>query len=119
MRGPVGVIAWGAGVPVQMALYEDDGLGPAARLAQTGAVMLFNNGPNEWDIGATDIPAGDYWVMLHTGGLTPLNRTLNGDNNHEEALRAPVPFGNGFPAFMDDEQIIQDYQYNLYMVVED
>lgn len=115
----LGVISRGAGVNVRLALYNHDGLGPDTRIVQTGAVALYANGVNEFDVGATDIVPGDYWVMLHTEGSTQLARTFNGDNGHEEALRTGIPFADGFPAMMTDEMVINDYRYNLYMVVED
>jgi hypothetical protein len=115
----LGVIAGGAGSDVRLALYDHDGAGPANRIVQTGAVTLFAVGPNEFDVGATPIMPGDYWVMLHTNGLTSLHRTLNGDNIYEEAVRTGIPFGDGFPPMMNDEVVLNDYRYNLYMVVED
>jgi hypothetical protein len=115
----LGLIAWGAGANVRLALYDHDGVGPANRLVQTGAVMLYANGNNEFDVGATPIAPGDYWVMVHTEGNTPLRRTPNGDNGYEEALRAAIPFAAGFPVAMNDEMVITDYRYNLYMVVEE
>ncbi|MCX4246105.1 hypothetical protein [Paraliomyxa miuraensis] len=113
------VISGGAGVDVRMALYTHDGVGPADRIAQTGAVTLYANGVNEFDVGATTIMPGEYWVMLHTAGSTPLARTFNGDNGYEEAVRINIPFMDGFPMTMNDEMVITDYRYNLYMVVED
>ena len=115
----LGVIAGGAGQQVRLALYDSDGAGPDARIVQTGAVELFAPGPNEFNVGATPIDPGEYWVFLHTSAMTPLARTFNGDNNYEEGLRVSVPFDDGFPEVMDDEMIIQDYRYNVYMVVED
>lgn len=115
----LGVITAGAGAMVRLALYDHDGVGPANRLVQTGAVALYANGNNEFDVGATPIAAGDYWVMLHTEGSTPLRRTFNGDKGYEVALRLAIPFASGFPATMDDELIDYDYRYNLYMIVEE
>lgn len=116
----LGVIAGGAGANVRLALYSHDGSGPADRLVQTGAVMLYANGNNEFDVGATPITAGNfYWVMLHTEGSTPLRRTFNGDNMYEAAVRTTIPFAAGFPVTMDDEVVVNDYRYNLYMVVEE
>lgn len=115
----LGLISWGAGATVRLALYDHDGGGPANRLVQTGAVMLYANGNNEFDVGATPIAAGDYWVMLHTQSNTPLRRTPNGVMGYEEALRTSIPFASGFPATMDDEETLSDYGYNLYMVVEE
>jgi len=115
----LGVIAGGAGQDVRLALYDHDGMGPANRVVQTGAVTLFAAGPNEFSVGATAIDPGEYWVMLHTAAMTPLGRTFNGDNGYEEALRVGIPFGDGFPETMDDEMVITDYRYNVYMVVED
>lgn len=115
----LGVISGGAGANVRLALYSHDGSGPNDRLVQTGAVALYANGNNEYDVGATPIMPGDYWVMLHTEGSTPLRRTFNGDNMYEEAVRTGVPFASGFPVTMDDEMVLNDYRYNLYMVVEE
>lgn len=115
----LGVISGGAGANVRLALYDHDGAGPANRLVQTGAVMLYANGNNEYDVGATPIAPGDYWVMLHTEGSTPLRRTFNGDNMYEAAVRTSVPFASGFPVAMGDEVVLNDYRYNLYMVVEE
>jgi hypothetical protein len=115
----LGVIAGGAGANVRLALYDHDGAGPANRLVQTGAVALYANGNNEYDVGATAIAPGDYWVMLHTEGSTPLRRTFNGDNMYEEAVRGGIPFAAGFPVAMDDEMVLNDYRYNVYMVVEE
>jgi hypothetical protein len=116
----LGLIAGGAGANVRLALYDDDGAGPYTRLVQTGAVVLYANGVNEFDVGATPIAPGTYWVMLHTEGNTPLRRTLNGDNMYPgRALRSPVPFASGFPVTMTDETMASDYRYNLYMVVEE
>jgi hypothetical protein len=115
----LGVITGGAGNMVRLALYDHDGVGPANRLVQTGAVMLYANGDNEFDVGATPIPPGDYWVMLHTEGSTPIRRTFNGDNMYEAAVRNSIPFASGFPMAMDDEAVLNDYRYNLYMVVEE
>jgi len=115
----LGVIAGGAGANVRLALYDHDGSGPANRLVQTGAVMLYANGNNEFDVGATPIDPGDYWVMLHTEGATPLRRTFNGDNQYEAAVRTMIPFASGFPMTMDDELVLNDYRYNLYMIVEE
>ncbi len=115
----LGVIAGGAGAEVRMALYGHDGSGPSNRIVQTGAVMLYAMGDNEFDVGATELMPGDYWVMLHTNGPAPLRRTPNLDNNYEIAVRGGVPFGDGFPMDMNDEMVVMDYRYNLYMVVED
>lgn len=115
----LGINTWGAGTDVRLALYDDDGLGPHNRLVQTGVVTLYANGINEWEVGATDIMPGDYWVMLHTGGATPIRRGLNGELNYTRALRSSIPFAAGFPPVMDDEVIELDYQYNIYMIVED
>ncbi|MEM7152533.1 MAG: hypothetical protein AAF799_06815 [Myxococcota bacterium] len=115
----LGVIAGGAGQQVRLALYDSDGAGPDQRVVQTGAVELFAAGPNEFNVGATEIEPGEYWVFLHTSAMTPLARTFNGDNDYEEGLRVSIPFDDGFPEVMDDEMIIQDYRYNVYMVVED
>jgi len=115
----LGMIAGGAGTDVRLALYDHDGMGPANRLAQTGAVTLYAVGENEFDVGATPIMPGDYWVMLHTSASLLIRRSLNGDNGYEEALRSGIPFVDGFPVTMDDEMVITDYRYNLYMVVED
>ena len=115
----LGVISGGAGNMVRLALYDHDGVGPANRLVQTGAVMLYANGDNEFDVGATPIAPGDYWVMLHTEGSTPIRRTFNGDNMYEAAVRNSIPFASGFPVTMDDEAVLNDYRYNVYMVVEE
>jgi len=115
----LGVIAGGAGAEVRMALYGHDGNGPSNRIVQTGAVMLYAMGNNEFDVGATELAPGDYWVMLHTNGPAPLRRTPNLDNNYEIAVRGGIPFGDGFPMSMTDEMVVTDYRYNLYMVVED
>lgn len=115
----LGVISRGAGVDVRLALYSHDGAGPADRIVQTGAVTLYANGINEFDVGATPIMPGEYWVMLHTAGSTPLARTFNGDNGYEEAVRTGIPFMDGFPMTMSDEMVITDYRYNVYVVVED
>jgi len=114
----LGAIAGGAGAEIRMAVYSDAG-GPDARIAQTGAVMLYAMGNNEFDVGATELMPGDYWVMLHTNGPAPLRRTPNLDDNYEIAVRSPAPFMDGFPEVMNDESVIMDYRYNLYMVVED
>jgi hypothetical protein len=114
----LGVISGGAGATVRMALYDHDG-GPANRLVQTDPVMLYANGHNVFDVDPTPIAAGFYWVMLHTEGSTPLRRTFNGDNNYEAAVRTSIPFPSGFPVIMEDEIVLNDYRYNLYMVVED
>ena len=113
----LGVIASGAGSDIRLALYDHDGSGPANRIVQTGAVTLYANGPNEFDVGATPIAPGDYWVMVHTAGLTPFYRTLTDD--YEEAYRTMIPFASGFPVLMDDETVATDFRYNLYMVVEE
>ncbi len=113
----LGVIAWGAGTNVRLALYDDDGNGPANRLAQTSEVMLLNVGNNNFDIGATVIQPGDYWVFVHTESMTPLVRTLS--FNFEAAQRLGVPFAEGFPMLMGDENVTTDFRYNLYMVVEE
>ncbi len=115
----LGVISGGAGNMVRLALYDHDGMGPANRLVQTGAVMLYANGNNEYDVGATPIASGDYWVMIHTEGATPIRRTFNGDNMYEAAVRGMIPFASGFPVAMNDELVLNDYRYNLYMVVEE
>lgn len=115
----LGLISWGAGATVRLALYDHDGAGPNNRLVQTGAVMLYANGSNEFDVGATPIPAGEYWVMLHTQGSTPMRSTPNGVTDYEEALRNPAAFASGFPMVMSDEVILDDYAYNVYMVVEE
>lgn len=115
----LGVIAAGAGPQVRLALYDHDGTGPANRIVQTGAVDLYAVGHNEFNVGATPIEPGEYWVMIHTATMTPLARTFNNDNDYELALRSMVPFASGFPDTMDDEMIVPDYRYNLYMVVED
>lgn len=115
----LGAIAGGAGAEVRMALYGHDGNGPSNRIVQTGAVMLYAEGNNEFDVGATALAPGDYWVMLHTNGPAPLRRTPNLDNNYEIAVRGGIPFGDGFPMDMNDEMVLMDYRYNLYMVVED
>lgn len=115
----LGVISGGAGGTVRLALYDHDGVGPANRLVQTGAVLLYANGSNEFDVGATPIAPGDYWVMLHTEGSTPIRRTFNGDNMYEAAVRNSIPFASGFPVTMDDEAVLNDYRYNVYMVVEE
>lgn len=115
----LGVLAGGAGANVRLALYDHDGAGPANRLVQTGAVMLYANGNNEYDVGATPIAPGDYWVMLHTEGSTPLRRTFNGDNMYEAAVRTMIPFASGFPVSMTDELVLNDYRYNVYMIVEE
>ena len=115
----LGVIAGGAGQDVRMALYDHDGTGPANRIVQTGAVTLYAAGNNEFNVGATPLEPGDYWVMLHSSAMTPLARTFNGDNSYELALRQMVPFAEGFPDAMDDEMVVTDYRYNLYMVVEE
>ena len=83
----LGVIAGGAGQDVRMALYDHDGTGPANRIVQTGAVTLYAAGNNEFNVGATPLEPGDYWVMLHSSAMTPLARTFNGDNSYELALR--------------------------------
>jgi hypothetical protein len=113
----LGVIASGAGSDIRLALYDHDGSGPANRVVQTGAVTLYANGPNEFDVGATPIVPGDYWVMIHTDGPTPLYRTLT--YNHESANRSDIPFVSGFPVTMDDETTPNDSRWNLYMVVEE
>lgn len=115
----LGIITWGGGTDIRLALYDDDGSGPDNLLAETGQVTLYTDGPNEFDLGAMPIEAGTYWVMLHTGASTPILRGLNGELNFTRALRSNIPFGDGFPAVMDDETIALDYQYNIYMVVED
>lgn len=115
----LGVIAGGAGADVRLALYDHDGVGPATRILQTGAVTLYAAGNNEFDVGATDIMPGDYWVMLHTNGLTSLRTTVNGDNMYEYAYRVSIPFMDGFPEMMDDEVVELSYRFNLYMVVEE
>lgn len=115
----LGLISWGAGATVRLALYDHDGAGPNDRLVQTGAVMLYANGNNEFDVGATAIAPGDYWVMLHTQGSTPIRSTPNGVTDYEEALRNPIPFASGFPSPMVDEVVLEDYAYNVYMVVEE
>ncbi len=115
----LGLIAWGAGANVRMAVYEHDGAGPQSRVVQTAVVQLYANGVNEFDVPPTPIAPGDYWVMLHTETSTPLRRTLNGDNGHEEALRTMIPFAAGFPDVMNDEAVLNDYRYNLYMVIEE
>lgn len=113
----LGVIASGAGSDIRMALYDHDGSGPANRLVQTGAVTLYAAGANEFDVGSTSIMPGDYWVMLHTDGLTPLYRTL--EDGYEVVFRTMVPFANGFPMTLDDEVVSTEFRYNLYMVVEE
>ncbi|MEM9453183.1 MAG: hypothetical protein AAGF11_03330 [Myxococcota bacterium] len=116
----LGVNAWGGGTDIRLALYDDDGSGPANLLAETGSpVELYTDGPNEWEVGATPINEGIYWVMLHTGASTPIRRGLTGELNAVRALRNNVPFDEGFPPVMDDEMVAMDYQYNIYMVVED
>jgi hypothetical protein len=115
----LGVISAGAGPQVRLALYDHDGAGPANRLVQTGAVPLFANGVNEFDVGATPIAAGDYWVMMHTDVSTFVTRTFDGMTNYELALRSGIPFASGLPMTMNDEMVIDDYGYNLYMVVEE
>lgn len=113
----LGLIASGAGSDVRLALYDHDGSGPANRLVQTGAVTLYANGANEFDVGSTSIMPGDYWVMIHTEGLTPLYRTL--EDGHEVVFRTMIPFANGFPMTMDDETVSTEFRYNLYMIVEE
>jgi hypothetical protein len=114
----LGVIASGAGSDIRLALYDHDGLGPANRVVQTGAVTLYASGPNEFDVGATPIVPGDYWVMIHTAGPTPLYRTLTYE--FEAAVRQMIPFASGFPATMDDEEVdLNEFRWNLYMVVEE
>jgi hypothetical protein len=115
----LGLISGGAGATVRLALYDHDGVGPANRLVQTGAVMLYANGNNEYDVGATPIVPGDYWVMVHTEGNTPIRSTFNGDNMYEAAWRTSIPFAAGFPVALNDETVGLDYRYNLYMIVED
>lgn len=115
----LGVIAAGAGPQVRLALYDHDGSGPGNRIVQTGAVDLYAVGHNEFNVGATPIEPGQYWVMIHTATATPLARTFNNDNSYELALRADIPFVDGFPEAMTDEMIVSDYRYNLYMVVEE
>ena len=39
--------------------------------------------------------------------------------DYEEALRNPAAFASGFPMVMSDEVILDDYAYNVYMVVEE
>jgi hypothetical protein len=115
----LGVISGGAGANIRLALYDHDGAGPANRLVQTGAVMLYANGYNEYDVGATPLIPGDYWVMVHTEGNTPIRRTFNGDDGYERAVRVSIPFASGFPVVMNDEMVGLDYRYNLYMIVEE
>ena len=38
---------------------------------------------------------------------------------HIRAGGQMVPFAEGFPDAMDDEMVVTDYRYNLYMVVEE
>ncbi|MCH9681669.1 MAG: hypothetical protein K0V04_09570 [Deltaproteobacteria bacterium] len=114
----LGVIATGAGTMVRLALYADDGSGPDELLAQTGPVMLTSVGYNDYDVAARTIDAGQYWVMIHTEAITLLARTPTADFPGA-AQRLGIPFGEGFPAVMTNENIVNDYRYNLYMVVED
>ena len=41
------------------------------------------------------------------------------DNMYEAAVRNSIPFASGFPVTMDDEAVLNDYRYNVYMVVEE
>ncbi|MCR9163227.1 MAG: hypothetical protein ACE37F_23355 [Nannocystaceae bacterium] len=116
----IGVLAGGAGAEVQMAVYTDVG-GPQTRLRQTGEVVLAS-GSNEIAVPDTDLPAGDYWIMLHTEGLTLLGRTLPGDNDYEFAYvfaTYPPDGSESFPLTMTGDQIVADHRYNLFIVVED
>jgi hypothetical protein len=115
----LGVISGGAGPQVRLALYDHDGTGPANRLVQTGGVMLYANGANEFEVGATPIAPGDYWVMMHTDVSTSFTRTFDLMMNFEVAFRPAVPFAEGFPVAMEDEMVFNDYAYNLYMIVEE
>ena len=116
----LGVIAGAAGPHVQLALYTDSA-GPQTRLRQTGEITLAND-DNRIEVPDTAIVAGDYWVMLHTEGLTSLGRSLDGDNDHEFAYSFSAYPGDGsdsFPLTLDDDAIVEDYRYNLYIVVEE
>ncbi|MEX1365653.1 MAG: hypothetical protein AB1Z98_21170 [Nannocystaceae bacterium] len=115
----LGVISRGSGPQIRMALYDHDGAGPNNLMVQTDAVALYTLGSNEFDVDPTPVPAGEYWVMLHTSINTVLARTFDGDNMYELASRASIPFGAGFPDVMVDEAIGQEWRYNLYAVVED
>jgi hypothetical protein len=50
--------------------------------------------------------------------LTPLRRTAVGDDTHEQ-FYSVVDFDAVMPASLDDEVVINDLLYNLYVVVDD
>ncbi len=119
----LGLLTAGAGdAPVRMALYAHDVPTdtPAALLAETGAVAVAN-GHNLYPIDYPDpLPAGDYWVMLHSGLPLTLFRTQSIE--HELFLLTDVPFdpnASAFPPELTGQPLSTNFRYNLYMVVED
>ncbi len=116
----LGVIAGDAGPAVQLAIYTDSN-GPQTRMRQTGEFVVQDD-VNEVDVPDTTLTAGDYWIMIHTEDLTSLGRTESGDFQHEFAYvfeSYPATGADSFPLTLDDDQIVEDYRYNLYIVVEE
>ncbi|MGH1346714.1 MAG: hypothetical protein ACRBN8_34425 [Nannocystales bacterium] len=116
----LGVIAGEAGPNVQLAIYSDSD-GPQTRMRQSGEFSL-EDGANEVSVPDTALTAGDYWIMIHTEDVTSLGRTSGGDNDHEFAYEFINYPGNGadsFPLNLDGDQIVEDYRYNLYIIVEE
>jgi hypothetical protein len=116
----LGVIAGAAGPNVQLALYSDSS-GPQTRMRQSGEFALVND-DNRIEVPDTALTAGDYWIMMHTEGLTSLGRTAADDNDHEFAYvfeAYPDDGSNSFPLTLDGDAIVEDYRYNLYIIVEE
>lgn len=116
----LGVIAGAAGPNVQLAIYSDSD-GPHTRMRQSGEFSLQDDA-NEVSVPDTALTAGDYWIMIHTEDITSLGRTSGADNDHEfayEFINYPNDGADSFPLNLDGDQIVEDYRYNLYIIVEE
>lgn len=110
-----GVVAGGGGT-VRMVLYAHNN-GPQALIAQSPEMVVVA-GSNEEPIGDVALAAGDYWIGLISQGSTPLRVTGPGDDSYE-LFYALQSYDDPFAAPLTTESIVNDYRYNLYVVVDD
>jgi hypothetical protein len=113
-----GVIAPQAGTHVIMALFNDVGDNPSARVAATGNTTLMA-GRNELSValppGAVSLDAGTYWLLLSVDATTQIAH-----GSASVPLRY-VPYSHGSPLPSTLQNVASDTitQPNIYIVVLD
>jgi hypothetical protein len=110
-----GVIAGGNGT-VRMGLYTQAN-GPDDLVAQSGEFDVIA-GSNESSIDGVALVAGDYWIGVIAGASVPLRVTAPGDDSHEQ-FYALHSYDDALPPTLTTETVVNDYRYNLYVVVDD